>query len=184
MRIFGKKKQENADDRRNHPLLGEMKHIGVTWKLMEKMAVVLWDEVYHVDVCLYARMVQEGVSEAQENAVQQLNAVLIEKRAQLEAAVRAYANTTAKQLLCERCVPRYIEVGRNGECALFVEDRAEAGAYNDDTETAFALFLLPKVQLFPAEDSLDFLHGRDGSISQEMLYGESAAALPWENGKS
>lgn len=170
--MFGKNKKGAMAKNPIHPALGEMKHLGTTWKLTEKTGVVLWSKIYKIPLCFFARTEEDGVTEEQEIAFEKLKNVLIEKKNEIEAAIVDYAKTDDEEILLTRFIPRYIEFSRKGECALFVEDTDEDGAYNDDTETAFALFLLPRVFLSPSEDSLDFLHGRGSSVCEEDLYGE------------
>ncbi len=169
--MFGKKKKSTIVQNPIHPVLGEMKYLGTTWKVTEKIELDLWSEIYEIPLWFYARSEKDGITEEQEMAFEKLKNVIIKKKHEIEAAIIGYAQTDAKEILRSRFIPHYIYFSRKGECALFVEDTDEDGAYNDDTETAFALFLLPKVLLIASEDSLDFLHG-GGSFIYDDLYGE------------
>ena len=169
--MFGKKKKRTIVQNPIHPVLGEMKHLGVTWELTEKIELELWSEIYKMPLWFYARTEEAGITEEQEIAFEKLKNVMIEKKHELEAAIIGYAQTDDEEILRSRFIPHYIYFSRKGECALFVEDTDEDGAYNDDTETAFALFLLPKVLLIPSEDALDFLHGGGGGVGDD-LYGK------------
>lgn len=170
--MFGKRKKSIIVKNPVHPVLGEMEYLGRTWKLTEKIELELWSEIYKIPLYFYARSEKDGITKEQEIAFEEFKNVMIEKKHEIERAIIDYAKTDNEEILLGRFIPHYIEFSRKGECALFVEDTDEDGFYNDDTETAFALFLLPKLLCLASEDALDFLHGGGGYYNEKELYGE------------
>lgn len=169
--MFGKKKKGAMVKNPIHPVLGEMKYGGVEWELTEKIELKLWSKIYEISLCFYADTEEDGITEEQEIAFEKLKNVMTEKKQEIEAAIIDYARTDDEEILLSRFIPHYIEFSRKGECALFVEDTDEDGAYNDDTDIAFALFLLPRLALSAPGDASALLWGLESCVYED-LYGE------------
>ncbi len=169
--MFGKKKKSTMVQNPIHPVLGEMNYGGIVWELTQKIELELWSKIYKIQLCFFARAEEDGITEEQEIAFEKLKNVIREKKHELEAAIIDYAKTDDEEILLSRFIPHYIEFSRKGECALFVEDTDEDGANNDDTDIAFALFLLPRLAISAPGDASALLWGL-GSCAYDDLYGE------------
>lgn len=172
----GKNKKKNIiEEKPVHPVLGEMEYLGISWILTEKLELKLWNQIYKIPLYFYADSEKDDITEEQVIAFKELKNVIIEKQHEIEAGIMDYVKYEEidnEEILIDRLIPCYIKFSRKGECALFVEDTAEDGIYNDDTETAFALVLLPKLVRWGAEDTQDFLNGGGGYFNEIELYGE------------
>lgn len=167
--MFGKKIKNKRVEPTIHPILGEIKYLGYGWNPLEKIKLSLWSRVYEIQLCFIADSEDDVITEKQETAFEKFKNVIIDKKVEIEKAIISYARTEDEEIILSRLIPSEIYFSRKGECALFVEDTAEDGAYNDDTETAFALFLVPKITLQGSEDAVDYFAG-SGALDDE-LYG-------------
>lgn len=166
--LFGRKKKRDAVKNPIHPIFGEMKHIGIEWDVAEKIELTLWNKTYEIPMSFIASTDKDGITANQEEAFKKLKDVITEQKSEMEKAIIFYTKTDDEEKILNRFIPYDILFSRNGECALFMKDTEEDGAYNDDTETAFALFLVPKIFLCASEDSLDFLLGGGGFLEDEL----------------
>ena len=168
--MFGKKHKDRIVETPIHPVIGEIKYIGIGWEATEKIQLALWRKTYDIPLNFIADSKEDSITENQEIAFEKLKQVIIEQKSEIEKSIISYAKTEDEEELLIRFIPSHIHISKKGECALFVADTDEDGAYNDETETAFALFLMPKLLLYTSEDSLDFLLGGGGSLHDD-LYG-------------
>lgn len=165
------KKKVKVDNCKTHPSLGEMKYLGVGWKLTEKVKMTLWNKAYDVPVCLVTSSVEEDVNEKQADSMEKLRSVIAEQKSKIEEVIMQYLKSDDEEDSCRRFVHEDIYISQNGECALFARD-ADEEEY-DDLGSGFAMFLVPKIMLYSPEDCLDFVLGHWSAFTEEDLYSES-----------
>ena len=165
------KKKVKVSNCKTHPSLGEMKYLGVGWRLTEKVKMTLWNQTYDVPVSLVTPSVEEDVNEKQVDSMGKLRSAISEQKSKIEEVIMQYIKSDDEEESCRRFIHENIYISQNGECALFARD-ADEEEY-DDLGSGFAMFLVPKTMLYSPEDCLDFVLGHWSAFTEEDLYSES-----------
>jgi hypothetical protein len=167
--MFGRKKTKQ-DVVLWHPAFGEMKYVADSWKATTGVKLDLWNRTYEVECYLLSEAATNGVTEAQEAAIEKFGNVVVEQKSSIEEIIMKFSESDNEEKIGNRFIPDHIYFSQKGECALFVLDNYEDD-YDSKFDAGFAILLVPKLLLCPAEDCLAYLLRGEGYFTDEELYG-------------
>lgn len=159
---FGKKKKEQFTTL-THPKLGELKRVcGNIWHPLSNTTIVLWDRPYEISVTFLVEDGDEqGPNEKHAKAWDSFNDIIVTRRHSIEKTILKYMECADGEGAGDRFIPRDVEFSRKGECGLYFEDTEEGVDYDSDTNTGFAVFLIPKLLFTYSEFCTDCLWGSE-----------------------
>lgn len=155
-----------------HSELGELKFDAIEWYPAAKIRVALWNRVYDVPISFFAKSEEEEPAPSQEAAYQKFKNIVVEQRDTIEKMILEDAEEEDAEKAGNRLIPYAIYISREGECALAFGDTAECEECDFSHETGFALFLIPRLLIYSAEECLDFMLGYRDQWTLGDLYGQ------------
>lgn len=160
-----------------HPELGELKFNEYVWDSATQTKVVLWNRAYDVRFSFYVRN-EEEPNANQEDAYQKFKSIVAEQRDTIEKMIMEYEDEKDIEKAGNRFIPYEVQISHGGECALvFGDAELYKQVYGDteeryfDFETGFAMFLIPRLVYYGAEECFDFMIRPDDEITLDELYG-------------
>lgn len=153
-----------------HPELGELKFDTMEWYPESKVKVALWDRAYDVSLSFFAASEEEGPTPKQEAAYQEFKRAVAAQREAIEKIIMEDTKEKDPENAGGRFIPYAVQISREGECALVFGDTEQCCDFSH--ETGFALFLIPRLLLYHAEECLDFMLGHRDRWTLEELYGQ------------
>ena len=169
--IFGKK-EKKTQKVIVHPELGELKFDAIEWYPATRVKVALWNRVYDISLSFFARSEEEEPAPNQEATYQKFKNIVVEQREAIEKMILKDAEEEDVEKAGNRFIPYAVHISREGECALVFGDTEECKECDFSHETGFALFLIPRLLIYHAEECLDFMLGHRDQWTLEELYGE------------
>lgn len=171
--MFGKRKNQEKKEAKviSLPELGELKFDGIGWNAVNPVKLELWDKAYELSVTFRAEAEEEELTASQKEAFAKFKKLVIERKSDIEDMISQFLEGEDVEDIGERMVPREAEFSSRGECALYIEDMS--GENGDDIFPGPALFLLPKLVMYAAEECSDFMGGFISIFDLEELYGEN-----------
>lgn len=168
-------KKKKISPRFIHPEFGELVYGYLSWDMVSKFSMALWDKTYDVKIDFELETNEEleepeepeKPSQLQEEAFREFVCIAAKQKDKIEQIIlkssNRYDNT---EEIYGKMVPDHVEITPKGECVLFLAD-IEAplygeGDYNEDFGDA--LVLIPGWLYMPAEDMNDMLF--DGNVSE------------------
>ena len=166
--MFGKKKRYTND------IFGEIEYFATGWRTTAHVSFTLFGKTYAVPVLAVAKKEpQEPINAQQEAVFQALSAQLSGQQAVLEAAILQHVQAVDPQEdynrhyhadfdlndLAARLSPYAIEISRQGECAIYVEDNAEAYGEYDEWDEGFVVSLMPEIKVYSKEHYASYIYG-------------------------
>ncbi len=168
--IFGKKEKETQRVI-VHPELGKLKFDTMEWYPEAEVKVALWNRIYDVSISFFAGSEEEEPAPIQEAAYQKFKDIVVTQREAIEKMILKDTEEEDVEKAGSRFVPYAIQISREGECALVFGDTEECRDFSH--ETGFALFLIPRLFIYNAEECLDFMLGHRDKWTLEELYGQN-----------
>ncbi len=166
--MFGKKKRYTNDT------FGDIEYFATGWRTTVPVAFSLFRKTYTAPVLAVAKKKpQEPITAQQEAAFQVLHAQITSRKAEIEAAILQHLQTVDPQEdynrnyhadfdlhdLAARLVPYEIEISRQGACAIYVEDNAEAYGEYDEWDEGFVVTLTPEIKVHSKERYTAYIYG-------------------------
>jgi hypothetical protein len=158
--MFWKKKQPVI-----HPTFGEVSYSKPYWEPKEKTEFSLFGKTYQVDVSLYAGFENEPISKMHEETFRKFQDVMVSEKSRIEEEIVSYLKTVSSyddfavrykenydtSDYVTRFLPFVLRINTQGECALGVEDDAEAYGKYDDWASGFVVSLFPELEVNSTE---------------------------------
>ncbi|MDD5934976.1 MAG: hypothetical protein PUC65_05315 [Clostridiales bacterium] len=149
----------------NNEVFGEVKRWELGWTPSAHVQFELWNQTYELGIEIVDPD-NDSISKCQEDAYIKFKEKLEEFEKAVEQAASDYLDTQDTNVLKSMFKPYDLQISLNGECILMVDDTEQEEM---DDQEGLAVFLFPKIAIFPGEQYRDYvLGGGDEDIRREL----------------